>query len=126
MTPHEKLGARMNGIFIIDKPEGMTSHDVVHRIRKIFNIAKAGHLGTLDPMATGVLPVCVGKATRIGQYISNSPKEYTGEIQLGFSTDTYDRQGSPTSEARPTDISRAEIEDAVSAFRGAIEQVPPP
>src|SRR2546425_12542466 len=93
MTPHEKLGARMNGIFIIDKPESMTSHDVVHRIRKIFNIAKAGHLGTLVPLATGVLPVCVGKATRLAQFLPSSPKEYTGEIPFGLSTDTYTREG---------------------------------
>src|SRR5207249_11434444 len=103
MTPHEKLGARMNGIFIIDKPEGMTSHDVVQSIRRIFNIAKAGHLGTLDPLASRVLPVFVGKATRLAQFLPSSPKEYTGDIRFGFSTDTYDREESPAGREVPTD-----------------------
>src|SRR5207247_8924980 len=95
MTPHEKLGARMNGIFIIDKPEGMTSHDVVQSIRRIFNIAKAGHLGTLDALATGVLQACVGKATRVAQFVPSSPKEYTGKSRVGVSTNTYDRERFP-------------------------------
>src|ERR1051325_758801 len=102
----------MNGVFIIDKPAGMTSHDVVQAIRKKFN-TKAGHLGTLDPMATGVLPICVGKATRMGQFFSSSPKVYTGEIRFGFATDTYDREGTPTTEARPVTVSRKQIEEAI-------------
>src|SRR5215470_13236441 len=91
----------MNGILIIDKPEGMTSHDVVQAIRKKFRTSKVGHLGTLDPMATGVLPVTVGKATRISQFIPNSPKEYEGRIRFGFATNTYDRDGIPITEERP-------------------------
>src|SRR5207249_9180798 len=126
MTPHEKLGARMNGIFIIDKPEGMTSHDVVHRIRKIFNIAKAGHLGTLDPIATGVLPVCVGKATRLAQFLPTFPKEYTGEIRFGFSTNTYDREGSPVSDERPFDRSADDIRHIMRSLTGILDQIPPP
>jgi tRNA pseudouridine(55) synthase len=80
----------MDGLFIIDKPAGMTSHDIVQAIRKKFD-TKAGHLGTLDPMATGVLPVCVGKATRMGQFFSGSPKIYTGEIRFGCSNSLPDR-----------------------------------
>src|SRR5436309_4095003 len=91
----------MDGILIIDKPEGMTSHDVVQAIRKKFGTSKVGHLGTLDPMATGVLPVSVGKATRIAQFVPNFPKEYEGEIRFGFATNTYDREGIPTTEERP-------------------------
>jgi tRNA pseudouridine55 synthase len=115
----------MNGVFIIDKAGGMTSHDVVNRIRKMLGTTKVGHLGTLDPMATGVLPVCVGKATRIGQFLPTSPKEYSGEIRFGFSTTTYDREGDPTSDVRPFTASREEIEAAISEFTGVIDQVPP-
>ena len=125
MTPHEKLGARMNGIFIIDKPEGMTSHDVVQRIRKIFNIAKAGHLGTLDPLATGVLPVCVGKATRLAQFLPSSPKEYTGEIRFGFSTNTYDREGFPAGPEVPFDGAKDDIRRMMQSLTGVLDQVPP-
>jgi tRNA pseudouridine55 synthase len=115
----------MDGLFIIDKPGGRTSHDVVQAIRKKFN-TKAGHLGTLDPMATGVLPICVGKATRMGQFFSSSPKIYTGEIRFGFATNTYDREGTPTTEARPVTSSRNEIEEALRSFTGSLNQVPPP
>ncbi len=116
----------MNGIFIIDKPEGMTSHDVVHRIRKIFNIAKAGHLGTLDPLATGVLPVCVGKATRLAQFLPSSPKEYTGEIRFGFSTNTYDREGFPAGPEVPFDGAKDDIRRMMQSLTGVLDQVPPP
>jgi len=115
----------MNGIFIIDKPGGMTSHDVVNHIRAKFGISRVGHLGTLDPMATGVLPVCLGKATRMGQFIPNSPKEYTGEIRFGFSTNTFDREGSPASEVRPLQSSRVEIEEAMRSLTGRLNQMPP-
>src|SRR5207302_10080031 len=96
-----KTDYNMDGILIIDKPTGMTSHDVVQAIRKRFGMRKAGHLGTLDPMATGVLPVSMGRATRFAQFLPTSPKEYSGEIRFGFSTNTYDREGSPTGAERP-------------------------
>jgi tRNA pseudouridine55 synthase len=114
---------RMNGIFVIDKPEGMTSHDVVQAIRKKFNISKAGHFGTLDPMATGVLPVAVGKATRFGQFIPNSPKEYEGEIRFGFATNTYDREGVPTTDERPL---QGDVNQAMRGLTGLLDQTPPP
>jgi len=118
----------MNGILVIDKPEGMTSHDVVLAIRKKLHVEKAGHLGTLDPMATGVLPVCVGKATRVAQYVPNSPKEYTGEIRFGFWTNTYDREGSPASEEKPlaSDAGAGEIREAMQSLTGVLDQAPPP
>src|SRR2546426_4090913 len=116
----------MNGIFVVDKPEGITSHDAVQTIRKAFNVAKAGHLGTLDPIATGVLPVSVGKATRLAQFLPSSPKEYTGSIQLGFSTNTYDRQGSPTSDERPFDRNADDIRTIMRSLTGILDQVPPP
>src|SRR5262245_44011249 len=114
----------MNGLFIIDKPSGITSHDVVQTMRKKFD-AKAGHLGTLDPMATGVLPICVGKATRMGQFLPSYPKVYTGEIRLGLATDTYDRDGTPTSEFRPPISSQTEIEEALRSLTGTFDQIPP-
>jgi len=113
----------MNGIFNIDKPEGMTSHDVVQAIRKKFKTSKVGHLGTLDPMATGVLPISIGKATRITQFLPNSPKEYEGEIRFGFATTTYDREGTPLSEERPLS---GDVAEAIRALTGTIEQTPPP
>jgi len=104
----------------------MTSHDVVHRIRKICNIAKAGHLGTLDPLATGVLPVCVGKATRLAQFLPSSPKEYTGEIRFGFSTNTYDREGFPAGPEVPFDRTKDDIRRMMQSLTGVLDQVPPP
>jgi tRNA pseudouridine55 synthase len=104
----------------------MTSHDVVQRIRKEFSMTRVGHLGTLDPMATGVLPVCLGKATRLGQYLPASPKEYVGEIRFGFSTATYDREGSPTSEEQKLDASEDEVKESMHGLTGPIDQIPPP
>src|SRR5262245_59868993 len=104
----------------------MTSHDVVHHIRKTFSNTKAGHLGTLDPMATGVLPICLGKATRIIQFLSASPKEYVGEIRFGFSTSTYDREGKPTNPETDFRSGREETLRAMAGLTGTIEQVPPP
>jgi tRNA pseudouridine55 synthase len=113
----------MHGILIIDKPERKTSHDIVNTVRKKFGASKVGHLGTLDPMATGVLPVAIGKATRLAQFIPNSPKIYEGEIRLGFSTNTYDREGAPTSEEKPV---LGDVEAAVRSLTGTIDQTPPP
>ena len=115
----------MNGILIIDKPGGMTSHDVVQYFRRLFDTSKVGHLGTLDPMATGVLPLCIGKATRVGQFFATSPKEYIGEIRFGFATTTYDREGSPTGPELPFTNSREEVVAAMNELTGSFEQTPP-
>ncbi len=85
----------MNGLLILDKPQGMTSHDVVARARKLTGERSIGHLGTLDPMATGVLPLLLGKFTRLAQFFRQESKRYTGSIRFGFATDTYDAEGSP-------------------------------
>jgi tRNA pseudouridine55 synthase len=116
----------MNGIFNIDKPEGMTSHDVVQAVRKKFHTSKVGHLGTLDPMATGVLPVTIGKATRIAQFIDGSPKEYDGELRFGFATDTYDREGTRTTEVTTDPPPEGDVLEAMRALTGSLGQVPPP
>ena len=93
----------LNGALVVDKPSGMTSHDVVSCVRRIFGEKSVGHLGTLDPMATGVLPVVLGRYTRLAQFYSDSIKGYEGEIRFGFATDTYDADGEPTTAVRETD-----------------------
>jgi len=116
----------MNGVLIIDKPAGMTSHDVVNRVRRILGERAVGHLGTLDPMATGLLPLVVGSFTRLAQFYAASEKTYEGVIRLGFSTDTYDTDGEPTSPAQPVNLNLEQLEAVAARFRGAIEQTPPP
>ena len=116
----------VNGVLIIDKSAGLTSHDVVHRARRILGQRSVGHLGTLDPMATGVLPLVIGSFTRLAQFYLNSGKTYEGTIRFGFSTDTYDAEGEPTSEPVNPALSREEVESAACKFRGCIPQTPPP
>jgi tRNA pseudouridine55 synthase len=115
----------MDGAIVIDKPEGWTSHDVVNKIRRLANTRKVGHLGTLDPMATGVLPLVLNRATRLAQFYTRSDKVYEGVIRFGFSTDTYDRMGSATSPVTEPAVGRSELEAAIERFRGVIQQVPP-
>lgn len=118
----------MNAILAIDKPAGMTSHDIVQRVRRITGERSVGHLGTLDPMATGVLPLLLGKYTRLAQFFVMDRKEYAGRITLGFSTDTYDADGVMTPDvAYPVAHLRlSDIQDAAAFFRGRIKQTPPP
>lgn len=115
----------ISGIINIYKPIGLTSHDVVARVRRILREKRVGHAGTLDPAAEGVLPVCVGQATRVVEYLSEAHKTYCADVLLGITTDTYDREGLVTQVLDVPDFSLAEIEQAVSRFRGPIEQVPP-
>jgi len=121
----------MDGVLIIDKPAGMTSHDVVAIVRRTIGERRVGHTGTLDPFATGVLVVLVGRATRLAQFLSGAEKEYEAMIRLGYATDTGDATGERrttdfTTEAqRPTEIRREEIEAALASLRGEIEQIPP-
>ena len=116
----------MDGILIIDKPEGLTSHDVVNRLRRILKTKKIGHTGTLDPFATGVLVMLVGKATRLAQFLDKDEKAYEAVIRFGFETDTGDRTGIPRSEAdNRISITIHEIENVLTEFRGGIEQIPP-
>ena len=116
----------MNGVLIIDKPAGMTSHDVVSRARRILRQRSVGHLGTLDPMATGVLPLVTGNFTRLAQFYVNSEKVYEGTICFGFSTDTYDAEGQPTSPVQNVTLHREQLEPVAAKFRGVITQIPPP
>src|SRR3979409_918383 len=95
----------MNAVLIIDKPSGLTSHDVVNRVRRILQERSIGHLGTLDPMATGVLPLVIGSLTRLAQFYTTSEKTYEGTIRFGFATDTYDADGDPVGDVRPVTLS---------------------
>lgn len=115
----------MNGVIVIDKPSGMTSHDVVNRVRRLLGEKSVGHLGTLDPMATGVLPLVTGRMTRLAQFYTSSHKSYEGEIRFGISTTTYDADGDVVQE-RPFVLTLESVCDAAAEFVGTIEQVPPP
>ena len=116
----------MNGVLVIDKSPGLTSHDVVHRARRILGQRSVGHLGTLDPMATGVLTLVIGSFTRLAQFYLSSEKAYEGTIRFGFSTDTYDAEGEPTSTPASAALSREEVDILAGEFRGIISQTPPP
>jgi tRNA pseudouridine55 synthase len=115
----------VNGLLILDKPGGMTSHDVVARVRRATSEVSVGHLGTLDPMATGVLPLLLGKYTRLAQFFSSSEKAYTGTIRFGFATDTYDAEGQMAGEARPVSLTLEALRAEAGRFLGEIEQMPP-
>ncbi len=119
----------MNGLLVIDKPGGMTSHDVVNRLRRITSERSIGHLGTLDPMATGVLPLLMGKYTRLAQYFSAAEKSYSGSIRFGFATDTYDADGEPAGPDRWPEAAQTvtweKVRAAAVRFHGEIEQMPP-
>lgn len=115
----------MNGLLVTDKPGGMTSHDVVSRLRKITGEKSIGHLGTLDPMATGVLPLLMGKFTRLAQYFSAAEKSYTGSIRFGFATDTFDADGKPAGNQTHPQLTLDEVRAAAERFHGEMEQMPP-
>ena len=116
----------MNGVLVIDKPSGLTSHDVVNRTRRILGQKSIGHLGTLDPMATGVLPLVIGSFTRLAQFYLSSEKIYEGTIRFGFSTDTYDAEGEPTSAPQSVPLSPEQVSAVAAKFRGTFDQMPPP
>jgi tRNA pseudouridine55 synthase len=116
----------MNGVVIIDKPPHLTSHDVVNRVRRILRQRSVGHLGTLDPSATGVLPIVVGNLTRLAQFYAHSEKTYEGVIHFGFATDTYDAAGEPSTPPEEITIDCDELRILAAQFQGTIEQVPPP
>jgi len=120
----------LNGLLVIDKPGGLTSHDVVNRLRRITGEKSIGHLGTLDPMATGVLPLLLGKYTRLAQYFSTAEKSYSGTIRFGFATDTYDAEGQPAGPdlwpEMGSTVTLELVRTAAARFLGESEQVPPP
>ncbi|HEY1497195.1 MAG TPA: tRNA pseudouridine(55) synthase TruB [Candidatus Solibacter sp.] len=115
----------MDGVIVIDKPEGWTSHDVVNKVRRIAKTKKVGHLGTLDPIATGVLPLVIERATRLAQFYTRSDKIYDGLVRFGWSTASYDRAGEPTSERVEVQLTAGQLEAELEKFRGEFLQRPP-
>jgi tRNA pseudouridine55 synthase len=115
----------LDGVIVIDKPEGWTSHDVVNKVRRIAGTKKVGHLGTLDPIATGVLPLVIERATRLAQFYTRSDKIYEGIVRFGWSTTSYDRAGEPTSQKVEVHLTTGELEAALEPFRGESAQRPP-
>ena len=116
----------LNGVLVIDKPAGWTSHDVVAKARNILQERSIGHLGTLDPMATGVLVLVIGKMTRLCQFYEDSEKSYEGTVRFGFATDTYDAEGEAVGPADAVSLSVEDVARAAERFVGTIQQVPPP
>src|SRR5215470_1676109 len=115
-----------DGVLVIDKPEGLTSHDVVARVRKILGTRRVGHAGTLDPFATGVLVVCVNRATRLVQFLIGDDKEYIATMRLGFATDTGDLTGAPNTPVTDVgNITSDKVQEVFGHFRGHIKQIPP-
>jgi tRNA pseudouridine55 synthase len=115
----------MNGLLVLDKPAGVTSHDVVAIVRRATGEKSIGHLGTLDPMATGVLPLLLGKYTRLAQFFGQAEKDYTGHIRFGYATDTFDAEGAAAAEPRPLTQSLEELRALSIGFHGEIDQLPP-
>jgi len=116
----------VDGVIIVDKAREWTSHDVVNKMRRLAGTRKVGHLGTLDPGATGVLPLVIGRATRLAQFFTRNDKTYEGVIHFGYSTDSYDMDGEATSQETPVTLEREALEALLDRFRGALLQTPPP
>jgi tRNA pseudouridine55 synthase len=114
-----------HGVLVVDKPEGLTSHDVVDAVRRALAVRRAGHTGTLDPFATGVLPVCVGKATRLARFLAGGAKEYRATVRLGLATTTDDATGEPLAPPRPVDVDEPAVRAACASLVGTLLQVPP-
>ncbi len=115
----------MNGILNINKPRGPTSFSLVAMVKRLTGERRVGHAGTLDPAATGVLPVCLGQGTRVTEFLTEATKDYWAQIELGVATDTYDASGRVTQQGDPSGISRSQLESALTPFRGLIQQTPP-
>ncbi len=118
-------GDGLHGVIVVDKPAGPTSHDVVDRVRRAAGVRRVGHTGTLDPFATGVLAVCVGKATRLARFLAGGAKEYRAVVRLGFATSTDDSTGAPLGVPRAVHLAEAAVRDACARLVGELSQVPP-
>src|SRR5712692_8598590 len=115
----------VDGVIVVDKPSEWTSHDVVNKMRRLAGTKRIGHLGTLDPGATGVLPLVIGRATRLAQFYTRNDKIYEGVIHFGYSTDSYDADGEPTSPAQEVTLDRVSLDEILNRFRGKFAQTPP-
>ncbi|MFC3394357.1 tRNA pseudouridine(55) synthase TruB [Brenneria rubrifaciens] len=123
MSRPRRRGRDVHGVLLLDKSQGMSSNDVLQKVKRIFNANKAGHTGALDPLATGMLPICLGEATKFSQYLLDSDKRYRVIARLGQRTDTSDADGNVI-ETRPVNFSQTELEQAITGFRGTTQQVP--
>src|SRR6056297_3245794 len=119
-----RRGRPIDGILILDKPSGLSSNKALQRVKYLFNAAKAGHTGSLDPLATGVLPLCFGEATKLSQYLLGADKVYDSTFTLGVATTTGDAEGEERFRKDAGDITLEQVERAISPFRGSIEQIP--
>src|SRR5579872_1739382 len=122
----KQLPAAFDGALMIDKPGGKTSHDVVNAVRRVLGFRQVGHLGTLDPLATGVLVLLLGRATRLAQFYAGRRKRYVSTFRFGFATDTYDADGTPAGPDAAPVLDRAEIERLAASLTGRFAQMPPP
>lgn len=120
-----RKGRALDGVLLLDKPKGLSANQALQRVRRLFQAAKAGHTGTLDPMATGLLPVCFGEATKFSAYLLDADKRYQARVQLGVATDSGDAEGKDISRTDVPMLDAAAIEAVLARFRGEIEQVPP-
>ena len=118
-------GRRISGIIVLHKAKGLTSNAALQEVKRIYQASKAGHTGSLDPMATGVLPLCLGEATKVSQFLLDSDKKYRARIKLGIRTDSGDAEGSVIEKCDDFDVNRRDLETALNLFRGAIKQLPP-
>jgi tRNA pseudouridine55 synthase len=125
-VPEAPGKAILDGVIVVDKPEGWTSHDVVGKVRRIARTKRVGHLGTLDPIATGVLPLVIERATRLARFYSRSDKIYEGTVRFGWATDTYDRAGKPVGPQTDVAVDAERLESLLEPLRGEILQTPPP
>jgi len=124
MSKRANSKINIHGVILLDKPTGMTSNTALQKIKYNFNAKKAGHTGSLDPLATGLLPICLGQATKVSEYLLNSHKKYATVLKLGEVTDTLDGEGEVTV-TRPIDVSNEQLQEALTQFRGEIKQIPP-
>ncbi len=126
MSPKRVQGVELDGALVVNKPAGVTSHDVVEAVRRVVGFRRVGHLGTLDPIATGVLVLLLGRATRLARFYSSRRKRYLCTFRFGFATDTYDAAGEPQGPDTAPQLSREELEPLLTRFIGRFEQMPPP
>lgn len=125
MGKRRTRGRDISGIVLLDKPIGITSNTALQKVKRLFNANKAGHTGSLDPLATGVLPICLGEATKVSGYLLESDKAYLGTCKLGQRTNTADAEGEVIEEKPVPDLNEADVEKVLAKFRGKIEQIPP-
>ena len=124
MSRHSARGRSVNGVLILDKPAGISSSAAVQRVKKLFGAKKVGHTGSLDPLATGVLPMCLGEATKFSQFLLTADKQYTVQARLGVATDSGDSEGNVIATRSAVDVTEAQLRKSLDPFRGEIEQVP--